>query len=194
MTIRFTRAYKKYTVGQEATLPDKVEFTLIKEGIATKVYGGASISFSEFPRFTRTATNSAGDATPVVALTKVIPGGLMGPNSSLRINIFAEVATANTNVKQITVKINGVSIAAPSNSANNTRVLNGQLLFQNQGSVSSNKTANSGFSWIGVSANNPVSTNIDTSQEMTVTIELVWGAASAITETMTLHGAVIEVL
>lgn len=192
MSIRLIKAYKGKTVGTVLNLDDDVEETLIREGFAvtTNVH-----TFSVWPNLVRTATNAAGDATPAVAATLVIPGKKMiGPNSVIKISFFAELNTAVATSKQINIKINGNTIAAPSTTSNTAKSMSGQTITINMGATNSQRTQNVGFNWMNTSSSAVIATAVDTAQDFTITFETLWGAAVANTETITFVGAIVEIL
>jgi hypothetical protein len=191
MSIKTIKTYKQFPIGTTLNLDDDAEEQLVRAGLAvtTTIH-----SFSVWPNFVRTATNTAGDVTPALAGTITIPKGVMGPNSGLRISFWGEANTAVATNKQINIKIGGISLGSPSSNSSTLRSFGGQLVMLNVGATNSQRTNNSGFLWTTQSSNTPISTAIDTSQAFNITFELLWSAAVATTETLTFLGASIEVI
>lgn len=191
MSIRTIKAYKNFPIGTTLNLDDDAEEQLVRAGVAvtTTIH-----SFSVWPNFVRTATNTAGDVTPALAATITIPKGVMGPNSGLRISFWGEANTAVATNKQINIKIGGISLGSPSSNSTTLRSFGGQLVMLNMGATNAQRTNNSGFLWTTVSSNTPIATSIDTSQAFNITFELLWAAAVPNTETLTFLGATIEII
>lgn len=154
--------------------------------------GAVIVAHQSWNPFVRTADGTAQDAVAALAHRATIQGGIMGPNSSLRVTFDVEATTNGT--KTFLIKVNGTNIGTPALSGANT---NGAVTFHlwNRGATNVQRVANRGFSPFSTSGNAEVALAIDTTQAFNIDIECRWGAAATVgTDTITVNGLLVELL
>jgi hypothetical protein len=166
--------------GNTAALTDGSLAVLAASGI----YPGATIA-TDAPLIlspdgstrSRASANAVGDATYQTIATKTIPAGLLGPNGLLRYRMTFQVNNSAA-TKQFIVKVNGVQIG---HDASYTTVVAGvdwQVSFWNKNSQTVNQSIYAA-AFPGTTGVSPTTLAIDTTAEMTLTVECKWNAATA---------------
>lgn len=153
---------------------------------------GVLVAYQNWNPFVRTAAGTADDAVAALAHRAIIPGGLMGPNSSLRVTFDAESTVNGT--KTFLIKVNGTNIGTPALSGAST---NGAVTFHlwNRGATNVQRVANRGFSPFSTTGNAEIPLAVDTTQPFNIDIECRWGAAAtAGTDIITVNGMLVELL
>lgn len=118
----------------------------------------------------------------------VVPGGVIGPNGSLRIT-FLTSNTNNANNKTFKVKLGATLLMPYTYTA--IGEANQILMLRNRGSLATQTEFNTNATAFGTTTAAPGNTNIDTSVDQVLTIT---GQLAAGADTMTLEGYTIEVL
>lgn len=177
MTIRFKKAYKKYTVGQVVTLPNKVEFTLVKDGIADSINEKTAIVVATSAEPITAPTNT----TENTLLTHVIPGGIMGPSGTVVVNLWGSFSgTAN---KVFRIRYGGAIIGTCT--VTTALLIQSEFSFQNRGSVSSQigqtNSANT-YREHATGAFTFSAVNSDVDQPLTITMQKTTGSDVAVIE------------
>jgi hypothetical protein len=135
------------------------------------------------------AVSVTGTLAETTLASVTIPGGLMGPNGSLRITLLWS-NTNNANAKTVQVKIDG-QIVSSANQANNASYQH-LVIVHNRGSQSAQVMMRS--SQVGGLAQNSTGTTvtaIDTSIDKVITFTGTLGVAG---DTITLEGYTVEIL
>lgn len=129
-----------------------------------------------------------GDTVETALATITIPGGMLGPNGSVRITTLW-THTNSANNKNMRVKFGGTQISV--NTVTTTAASRDQRQINNRGSASSQIAFQGGTGGLGATTGAPVTTAFDTAApvDITLTAQLALG-----TETMTLEAYTVEVL
>lgn len=155
---------KRYTAAQADTL-----FPKIADGQAAYI--------KECLYANGTKISNTGSTTENTVLTFTIPGGKMGPNGYLDIDVFFS-HTSNTNYKSFNVYINGTKVAFGSSNGLAGAGSRHRFRVSNRNSVSSQVFANPGYIAGGQYSGNlsasatPSTGSFNSDNTMTVTVSL----------------------
>ena len=119
--------------------------------------------------YTRTSANVAADTGDGLLATYTIPGGLIGPNSTMTIRWYYDTTLTVTSTKSVCCKLNGfiLPLGSLAPDGNGSRGRTSVVNLMQAGSVSTQISSNNDSGWSGSSA--PVlNFNIDTTQAMTL--------------------------
>lgn len=177
----------RYPAGSIATFDTQTELQLIATADADR-----NIDFSasrtsptlvaqSYAGWTRSSVNTAGDIDSTVLASIVIPGGLMGANSVLRITLDWSY-TNSANAKILATDWGGGTISAPS--AANSSAMKSLIEIANKNSLRIQTIQNNNNYG---SASRLGDTTRDTSGDVLIDIKVKWMAAVA-SETITLIG------
>jgi len=166
------------TLGVVALLPDGV-------GAVTRssafILGATGVAAS------RTSVNGAGDAVYQALYTFAVPGSLIGKNGRLTL-VGALTATGSANTKAYCMKINGAIVSQELTSTAAPSTYDAHFELWNTGSETANEYIAGGVPNSSMTSLGTTTTAVDTTQTMTVTLEVKWtGAVSA--ETISLRHA-----
>lgn len=161
-----------------------------------------SRTFANYPAESGSLVDRSAFATPLILANKAvpasvtgtvaetalatitIPGGLMGPNGSIRVTPIFSI-TNNANNKSLGIKLGGQSIFAIGLTTNSA--YQAIATARNRGSQSAQLSTSGG----GYAAVFTANTNVDTSVDQVLTIN---GTLANAADTITLEGYTVEVL
>lgn len=142
-----------------------------------KIADGQSAYIKECLYANGTRISNTGSTTENTVLTFTIPGGKMGPNGYLDIDVLFS-HTSNTNYKSFNVYINGTKVGFGSSNALAGAGSRHRFRVSNRNSVSSQVFSNPGYIAGGQYSGNlsasatPSTASINTDSTMTVTVSL----------------------
>lgn len=190
MTIRFIKNYKKYSVGQVATLPTKQEYTLVREGVAEPVQKDITI-INRGAIASITGTTNETQIIPTI----YIPANSIGLNGKLVIEPYF-TSSATTNNRTMSVKI-GPTLGSSTTVWTRTRNIATsiaeipQIVLMNRGVMNSQifVTAANGSFGVSNGATNPSTTSIDFSidQNIYITGQLAVGSETVALQSISVY-------
>lgn len=139
------------------------------------------------------SSSVTGTTTETTLATVTIPGGSMGPNGALRIDVSASW-TANTNLKTLNIKLGGTLIGGFGRSGATETGARTQVVVENRGSQTSQVISQPSATSIifGVfTVAYPATLTKDTSQDLALTIT---GTLANSADTITLERYLVEVI
>jgi hypothetical protein len=135
-----------------------------------------------------TAVTAPADTAENTLYSLVIPGGLMGPNDSLRVT-FAGSQTSNTNVKTWFVRLGGVQLGA--RAAASTAGLRAQLVVSNRNSLSNQIVGVGSALNTPFTDSAPVTASVNTAVNQTLTIS---ASKASGADSLTLESVLVELI